>query len=138
MAFFLFLFAVVMASLSAKLDPLKKFGRIDVYFTWTAMIIVISHLLTWKGAVASMSSSVLFTFAFADATACALTNSGAVGVMSDVITACAGGQKWAVLVLLFLILSVVTNFINNNTTSILFRECAFQLAVANGTTEYLV
>lgn len=81
--FAMFMGAVALAAISGAHPALKRFEDIHTYFTIIAMCVVWFHILTWKNAVNTMSSSVLFTFAFADATAAALEKSGAVKLMHD-------------------------------------------------------
>ncbi|CAD7942284.1 unnamed protein product [Amoebophrya sp. A120] len=151
--FILFFLAVTFAAVSGLHPSLKRFNHIHTYFSIIAMIVVFTHILTWKNAVATMSSSVLFTFAFADATAEALEKSGAVRLISTAIqnvgtsgqpaaplegagaaspVGVEGSKVILVMTLLFVALSIITQFINNNTTAQLFQAATFQVALSLG------
>ena len=80
----------------------------------------------------AMAPSVLFTFAFADGIATGLKNSDGVGWLAEQIIIGGGGrdspQPLLIMCLLFTVLSFVTNFINNNTTCMLFLDVALEVA----------
>ena len=79
-----------------------------------------------------MSPGVLFTFAFAEGISSGLKNSDGVGYLAELIIDCGGGkdnpQPLLIMIMLFTVLSVVTNFINNNTTCRLFLEVVMVVA----------
>ncbi|CAD7937164.1 unnamed protein product [Amoebophrya sp. A25] len=137
--FILFILAVVGAAISdvtvgeenAKWKPFERFKDIHTYFSIIAIVIVVTHILTWKNAVGTMSPAVLFTFAFAEGTAVALQKSGAVKLIADGVESV--GESWLVVMILFFVaLSVITQFINNNTTATLFQAAAFRVAMSMG------
>lgn len=100
-------------------DIHTKFGEL-------AMVCVFIHVMTWKKAVGSVSSSVCFTFAFSEATAAALTASGAVDLVAVKAEQIAGRDAHVLMMsLLFGVMVFLTNFINNNTVSLLLFDTVF-------------